>query len=63
MKTIIKFIFFIFLINNYLSANTTLDITAKDIANISSTPLYNYDGASLEKIIDQYIQQNDALQI
>jgi len=62
MKAMInKIILFLFIFWHTLFASN-IHLTARDIANISSIPLYNYDGESLRQIIDQYISQNNGIQ-
>jgi len=55
----IKKIIFLILFVSTLFAN--LHSTLKDIANISSVALYNYDEESLSKIVNQYINQNSKI--
>jgi len=51
-----RLIVFIGIVSVLFANNIHMSI--KDIANISAIPLYNYDGKSLESIINQYIIQH-----
>jgi len=52
----------LFLISNLYLFSSNLEKKVMSISNVVSVNLYNYDDKSLEKIINNYIQQNDMIE-